>query len=166
MIQTQLPKEIESKMQARFPDCDPFNHLNNSKYLDYFINAREDQLIEFYNFDIHKLAREKGIAWVVAQTQIAYIVPVDVMEVVTIQTRLLSYSTKSLLLEGTMWDENKTHVKSVMWSHYVHYNLKTKVSYEHSEELLRFFQEIQYPLENNMTFDERVKISKKVNQST
>lgn len=41
----QLKKIIESKVKIRFPDCDPFNHLNNSKYIDYFINAREDQLI-------------------------------------------------------------------------------------------------------------------------
>ena len=41
----QLEKTIESKVKIRFPDCDPFNHLNNSKYIDYIINAREDHLL-------------------------------------------------------------------------------------------------------------------------
>ena len=161
MNETSLSRLVESKVQARFPDCDPFNHLNNSKYLDYFINAREDQLIKFYDFDIHKMAKELGVAWVVAQTQIAYMVPVDVMEVVTIQTRLLSYSNKSLLLEGIMWNENKTQIKSVLWSHYVHYNLQTRSSYEHSVDLLDFFKLIQYPLDGNETFEERVRALRK-----
>ena len=29
---------------TRFSDCDPFGHLNNARYIDYFINAREDHL--------------------------------------------------------------------------------------------------------------------------
>ena len=164
MNKSSLPKELESQVQARFPDCDPFNHLNNSRYLDYIINAREDQLIKFYDFNIHKLAKESGIAWVVAQTQIAYLVPVEVMEVITIQTRLLSYNSKVLLLEAIMWNEDKTHVKAVMWSKYVHYNMRAKTSYEHSTELLKFFNEIHYPLEQNATFEERVKLFREANQ--
>jgi acyl-CoA thioester hydrolase len=35
-----LEKVPESEALIRFPDCDPFNHLNNSRYIDYFINAR------------------------------------------------------------------------------------------------------------------------------
>ncbi len=30
----------ESKVLIRFSDCDPFNHLNNARYIDYFINAQ------------------------------------------------------------------------------------------------------------------------------
>ena len=48
----ELQKTWESKHLIRFPDCDPFNHLNNSRYLDYFINAREDHLIKFHQFNI------------------------------------------------------------------------------------------------------------------
>ncbi len=155
-----FPLEVESKTQVRFPDCDPFNHLNNSKYIDYIINAREDQLKIFYNFDIHKMVKEMGISWVVAQTHIAYIVPVGVMETITIQTRLLSYNTKSVLLEAIMYDEDKTHVKAVMWSRQAHYNLRTKTSQEHSDELMQFFDRIHYPLENNSSFDDRVQLLK------
>ncbi|MEO6346652.1 MAG: acyl-CoA thioesterase, partial [Aquaticitalea sp.] len=41
-------QSLESKMKIRFHDCDPFNHLNNSKYIDYILTARGDQLIENY----------------------------------------------------------------------------------------------------------------------
>jgi len=36
-------KILQSTYQVRFQDSDPFRHLNNARYLDYFVNAREDQ---------------------------------------------------------------------------------------------------------------------------
>ncbi len=78
-------------MKIRFHDCDPFNHLNNSKYIDYIMTARGDQLLENYNLDIYRFARENGLAWVTAQTQIAYLSPARVMEEVVISTMLLTF---------------------------------------------------------------------------
>jgi YbgC/YbaW family acyl-CoA thioester hydrolase len=153
---TTLKKLLESSAKIRFPDCDPFNHLNNSKYIDYMINAREDQLVGAYNFDLYRLAVEKKIGWVSAQTQISYLSPARLMEEVTIQTRLLSATQKSLLVEALMWNKEKTALKSVMWAKLVHYNLATQKSQLHSDELLSFFQEVVYPLPGEMNFEERV----------
>lgn len=152
----QLPKIIESKVKVRFPDCDPFNHLNNSKYIDYIINAREDQLLENYDFDIHRLAMEKGISWVVAQNQIVYLAPANLMETVTIQTHLIEKDEKSLLLEAFMWNEDKTVLKAILWSKFIHFDLKTKRSAVHTESLMELFQQIEDPLAENMPFEKRV----------
>ncbi|MDB5230478.1 MAG: acyl-CoA thioesterase, partial [Chitinophagaceae bacterium] len=42
----------ESTIKIRFHDCDPFNHLNNSRYIDYMMAARSDQLALYYQFDM------------------------------------------------------------------------------------------------------------------
>ena len=152
----QLEKIIESKVKIRFPDCDPFNHLNNSKYIDYIINAREDQLLEFYDFDIYKLALEKGISWVVAQNQIAYLTPATLMETVTIQTQLIFSNEKTLIVEALMWNEDKTVLKAILWSKFVHFNLKTKKSEIHSEELMILFNQVKNPLNEPISFEKRV----------
>ena len=152
-----LEKIIESKVKIRFPDCDPFNHLNNSKYIDYFINAREDQLLAFYDFDIHQMACEKGISWVVAQNQIAYLTPATLMETVTIQTQLIYSDEKKLLLEAIMWNEDKTILKAVLWSMFVHFDLKTKKSHFHSDQLMFFFKQIENPPIEPVSFENRVK---------
>jgi acyl-CoA thioester hydrolase len=152
-----LEKLPESTLKIRFPDCDPFNHLNNSKYIDYMINAREDQLMEHYHFDIYKLAREKGLSWVVAQNQIAYLAPAVLMETVSIQTRLLSYEDKSLVFEALMWNEHKTSVKALLWSKLVHYNFSTKKSEIHHAELMDLFRQIVNPVNEVSTFEERLK---------
>lgn len=152
-----LEKVLESKVKVRFPDCDPFNHLNNSKYLDYFINAREDQVLEFYDFDIHKLAREKGLSWVVAQNQIAYMAPATLMETVLIESQLLSCQDKNLVVEALMWNENKTVLKAIIWTMLVHVNLRTQKSEVHSEELMQLFREVENPHKEKVSFEERVK---------
>lgn len=150
-----LEKEPESKIQIRFPDCDPFNHLNNSRYIDYFINAREDHLADHYGLDVYKMARETGISWVVSQTQVAYLSSAELMETVTIQTKLIAFSSKHLLAEAVMWNKDKTQVKAIMWVRFVHFNLRTKKSHLHSEELMRLFNDIVCPLPREMDFEER-----------
>ena len=152
----QLEKFPESMVKIRFADCDPFNHLNNSKYIDYFINAREDHVLEHYGFDIYKMAKEKGVSWVVAQNQIAYLAPANLMETVIIQTQLLNCSDKSLIVEGVMWDESKTMIKAVLWTKLVHFELRTQKSHPHSEELMTLFKQIENPLAEQVSFEQRV----------
>ena len=75
-----MKKIVQKVQKVRFQDCDPFNHLNNSSYIDYFMNAREDQILENYQLDIYEHLRTTGQAWVVASNQISYIKPVMMNE--------------------------------------------------------------------------------------
>lgn len=152
----EIKKIVESKMNVRFHDCDPFSHLNNSRYIDYMMTARSDQLIENYQFNIYQLAKEKALGWVSAHTQIAYLSPAFVMEEITIQTRLLNFSAKSLLMEAIMWNAEKTELKAIMWSKLVHFNINTQKSYVHDDQLLQFFQQVANPLPQNITFEDRI----------
>ncbi|MCH2196218.1 acyl-CoA thioesterase [Kordia sp.] len=153
---TELPKILTSKTKIRFQDCDPLNHLNNSKYLDYLINAREDQLIEHYNLNIFENAKKTGTTWVVGSHQIAYIRPANVMETVTIESQLLQYGKKQLLVEIRMYSEAKTELKAVMWSSFVHFNVLKGKAHEHNEQFLSLFEQVQLPVTESH-FDERVK---------
>ena len=81
----ELPKVLKSNTKIRFQDCDPFNNLNNAAYLNYFTNAREDQINENYGIDIYKMAKELGVSWVVGSNQIAYITPAFLMEEIVIE---------------------------------------------------------------------------------
>jgi YbgC/YbaW family acyl-CoA thioester hydrolase len=150
-------KILESKVRIQYQDCDPFNHLNNSKYIDYIMAARTEQLLANYNFNTSEVVAKQGIGWVAAQTQISYFYPASWMEMVTIETRLTQFSESSLVVEALMWDEHKNRLKAIMWSKLVHFNLKTQRSFTHSEELMNLFREIHLPIEDNPTFDERVK---------
>ncbi len=147
---------LESTHLVRFPDCDPFNHLNNSRYIDYFINAREDHLWQNYQFNIYSYGKEHGKSWVVGQNQIAYLKPAMLMETVVIQSRLLKLRPTDILVEMMMWDKSKKQLKAVLWSVFVHFNFATQKRDEHTKDLMDYFQEFEYPLDQEMNFDQRL----------
>lgn len=156
-------KTLESKVRIHYHDCDPFNHLNNSRYIDYIVAARTEQLLENYNFNTSALAITNGIGWVAVQTQISYLVPAAWMEKVTIETRLINFSESSLMVEAFMWDENKTHIKAIMWAKLVHFNIKTSKSFKHSVEFMELFRNVHFHIDANPTFEERVKSFRRLN---
>jgi acyl-CoA thioester hydrolase len=151
------PSKIwESKAIIRFPDCDPFNHLNNARYIDYFINAREDHIMANLNFNIYQYAAQSGSGWVVSKNQIAYLKPAFLMETVIIDSTLLYVRDKEVLVEMKMWNEQKDKLKSVLWSHFVHINMKTQKPESHSKELMEMFGPFENPLPSPIDFEERV----------
>lgn len=151
-----ITKIWESKSLIRFPDCDPFNHLNNARYIDYFINAREDHLMAHMNFNIYHFAAQRGLSWVVGKNQIAYLKPAFLMETVVIDSTLLRVGGKDVFVEMKMWNERKDKLKSVLWSQFVHINMKTQKPEMHSQELMNLFLPFENPLQKEMSFDERV----------
>jgi len=150
-----MEKILRSLRKIRFQDCDPFNHLNNSKYIDYFINAREDQILEKYGLDIFAIAEKQGLSWVVASHQINYLKPATLMETVLIESQLLKYGPKSLLVEMSMWDEKHQVLKSVLWTNFIHFNLRSQKPEPHSEELTGFFEKVVQPGDYN-SLQERI----------
>ena len=151
-----MKKILKSEKVIRFQDCDPFNHLNNARYLDYFINAREDQLIEAYDLDVFKLASTKGKSWVISSNQIAYFRPALVMEKVVIETRLIGFDRKKLLVEMQMWDQDQHHMKALLWAGFTHYDLRKLSPLDQLPEFGDLFASIQVPVEEK-TFEERAK---------
>jgi acyl-CoA thioester hydrolase len=146
----------ESKVLIRFPDCDPFNHLNNARYIDYFINAREDHIMTNLDFNIYHFAAQHGLSWVVGKNQIVYLKPAFLMETVIIDSALLRLGENDILVEMKMWNDRKDKLKSVMWSNFVHINMKTQKPANHSQQLLDTFKPFENPIDLNIGFDERV----------
>lgn len=150
-------KILESSVMIRFPDCDPFGHLNNSRYLDYFINAREDQLNENYGLNIYQSIEK---SWVVAQHQIAYLRPANLMEKVLIQSQLLAFGSHYVMVEMRMYNYEKTILKSILWAKFIHYNLRTKKSEIHSDEFMKLFEDVAAPVPETL-FEVRVDMLRK-----
>jgi len=135
-----MEQVLKSTTKVRFQDCDPFNHLNNGKYLDYFMNAREDQLLEYYGLDIYKTTNATKKGWVVVSNQIAYFKPALLMENVVIESQLIHFTAKSIQIELRMFNEEQTELKAVNWVNFVHYDLVTQKAAAHSEEFMQLFE--------------------------
>lgn len=142
-----MEKILKTKRKVRFQDCDPFNHLNNSKYLEYFINVREDQIAEHYDLDIFKYMRSTGLSWVVASNQISYVKPAFTMETVLVESQLIQFTDNLLLVEMKMWNENETELKAILWIKFIHYDIQAKKTATHSDDLMQLFQSVVLPVD-------------------
>lgn len=149
-----MEKILKTKRKVRFQDCDPFNHLNNSKYLEYFINIREDQIAEHYDLDIFKYMKTTGLSWVVASNQISYLKPAFTMETVLIESQLIQYTDNLLLVEMKMWNEDETELKAILWIKFIHYNIQAKKAANHSEDLMKLFESVVLPVDQSV-FEKR-----------
>ncbi len=144
-MSTQLEKTPVSKKTIQFQDCDMYGHLNNGRYIDCFLNAREDHLVHFYDLDIFAMSRQKGVAWLVGKHEIVYRKPANLREEVSITSEVIAFADKSITIEMVMYDKDHTHVKSVLRSTFVHINLKTLKATSHDDELTTLLTNVLVP---------------------
>jgi acyl-CoA thioester hydrolase len=138
-------KETESRVVIRFQDCDPLRHLNNAKYFDYFFNAREDQVPKIYGVEMKDFILAYDAVWVVYNHHIAYLRPANMGEWVKINTRVVWFNNDTLVVEYCMYDDAKSHLKTLMWSTLKYVGMKTGRTVQHSDEVSAYLKAIQYP---------------------
>ena len=136
-------KEPESKVTVRFQDCDPLGHLNNAKYIEYFLNAREDHLIQAYGFNLAVHGRESKCAWVVTRHQIAYLAAAMYGEEVLIKSSLRRYTDQSVLVEYRMYDAGGARLKALLWTDFTYVSLATGRSTKHGQAVLELLAEVR-----------------------
>lgn len=149
--------------RIRFQDCDPFGHLNNARYMDYFLEAREDHLRDFYGFDLFEHSSREGKSWVVTRTQIAYLEPAKQSDLVRIVTRLVGKGDGGIRNEDLMYDQAGKKLKALIWIDFAFIDLKKGRPTRHGEELNQFFNSVLYSdsgLQNG-NFEERVREMKR-----
>ncbi|MBP7239152.1 MAG: acyl-CoA thioesterase [Saprospiraceae bacterium] len=150
-----VPEVLQSTAIIRFQDCDPYAHLNNGRYLDYFMNAREDMVWKAYDFNIYDYSRSTGLGWVVTQNQIAYLRPALLMEEVNMESQLTESKPKFIQVEMRMRDaEGK--LKSLLWAQFIHVDIRKAKSIAHSDELQELFDKVCLPVAEK-DFNERLK---------
>lgn len=160
MYSPPLPTDLSSTAIIRFQDCDPFGHLNNARYIDYFMNARSDHLATYYDFHLVEFGKQPSVSWVVTKNQIAYLAPAFVAEEVVIRTRLLAATPKTVTVEAVMLDRSERHVKAVYWMDLTYVSLTTGRPTTHDDELFEFLNSVRYEMEEP-DFDTRVKALKR-----
>ncbi|MBL0331113.1 MAG: acyl-CoA thioesterase [Bacteroidetes bacterium] len=150
-------KTPTSVYKIRFSDCDMFGHLNNSRYLDYLINAREDHLILQHQFDFNKYYKN-DFGWVIGSHEIAYLRPAIYNEQVTVQSTLMHADKDVLHVEILMMNEHQNQLKAVLRTTFVPIHLKTGRREQHPDDLLDWATDlVNADISHQELFSERVK---------
>jgi YbgC/YbaW family acyl-CoA thioester hydrolase len=134
-----MEKFLQSVYTVRFSDCDPLGHLNNSKYIDYFLNAREDHLKEHYDIDL-KVWAQQGQAFVVSAHEIRYLRSATYNESVSIQSALIGWGDSSLLVEMCMFGPDR-QLKAILWSNFTRIHPATGKRMVHPPEFQPFIDQ-------------------------
>lgn len=148
-----MEKNPVSLYKVRFSDCDLYGHLNNARYIDYFLNAREDHLKDHYDLDL-KSFYKSGIGWLVGSHEIIYRKPAMYSETVSISSGLLRAQPESLLVEMIMMDEEQKQVKSILWTNFIAVNLKTGKKENPPADFMEFALSIE---NSDVNIDEGIK---------
>jgi YbgC/YbaW family acyl-CoA thioester hydrolase len=152
-----LDKHPTCTLRIRWQDCDPFGHLNNARYLNYFLDARDEHLRHAYGFDIQAYAAQKHAGWVVSTHKIAYLGSARPGEVVLVRSRLIGLTADTLHVEAVMTDYEEMRPKAVLSSSFRHVDLRTGKPTKHDDDIRAFLDSIL--VEGNLgtiPFEERV----------
>ncbi len=135
-MESSYNKQLESELVVRFQDCDPYGHLNNAKYLDYFFNARADQTLQYYGWSPLKLSKEYKAHWVVTDHQISYLRPAMYGETVAVKTSLIFFDHHAITTECIMLNQERNELKAIVWTTLRNVSMETGRSTNHSPELM------------------------------
>ncbi|MFI5221949.1 MAG: acyl-CoA thioesterase [Bacteroidia bacterium] len=84
----QLNKTIyKTEMQVRPDDIDMFQHVHSSRYIDYVLAARYDQMGKFYKMPMNEFL-EHGFGWVINSTTIHFKRPLKLGDSFLVKTNL------------------------------------------------------------------------------
>jgi YbgC/YbaW family acyl-CoA thioester hydrolase len=83
-------KRFDTEMIVRPDDIDMNNHVHNSKYLDYVLFARYDQMKRCYGMSMGEFISQ-GWVWVVKSCCVEFKRPLSVGEHIVVRTWLDSY---------------------------------------------------------------------------
>jgi len=132
-----MEKTPVSTYIVRFNDCDPMGHLNNARYIDYFLNAREDHLRDHYGIDLRDWAA-RGIAFVVSHHEIRYLRPVVYNDRVVIQSSLIGWGESWLAVEMLMFDADRRQLKALMWTRFARIDPRSGKRIEHPGDFMEW----------------------------
>lgn len=159
-----MTKEISTVVKVRFSDCDPIGHLNNVKYLEYMLNAREDHVEQFYGFTYEEYTRKTGCTWIAIQNEIAYLQEVRYNSRVVISSKTIEIQDRISKVEILMKSEDGNKIFAVLWITVIYFNMKTRKSEVQPPETIQLFNKYLVSLEQK-DFQSRVEFLRHQNKS-
>jgi thioesterase-3 len=84
---------FETQLTVRPDDIDMFQHVHNSKYFDYVLAARYEQMEKFYKMPMEDFLKS-GYGWVVRTAMVDFKRPLLLGDVLKIRTGILTINEK------------------------------------------------------------------------
>ena len=113
-----------SEGKVRPDDIDMFQHVHNSKYLDYVLAARYEQMETAYGMSMEQFMSE-GYGWVVKTAHVNFIRPLNLGEVFSVTTGIVAINEKGAKVSYELISKKTGKLCSDGWFEYVLIDLQT-----------------------------------------
>ncbi|WP_207533298.1 acyl-CoA thioesterase [Desertivirga arenae] len=113
-----------SELKVRPDDIDMFNHVHNSKYFDYVLAARYEQMETCYGMSMEQFM-ELGYGWVVKTAHIEFKRPLTLGESFKVTTGIVSMNERSSKVSFEIVSAKTGKICSDGWFDYVLIDIKT-----------------------------------------
>jgi YbgC/YbaW family acyl-CoA thioester hydrolase len=120
-------QKFETEITVRPDDIDMNNHVHNSKYFDYVLAARYDQMTRFYKMSMEQFIA-RGFGWVVSGCTMHFKRSMKLGDTAVVKTQIHEVRTNgvNVLFEIVRKETNKTCVDGMF--EYTMINLQTERS--------------------------------------
>lgn len=129
---------FETELNVRPDDIDMFNHVHNSKYLDYVLAARYEQMEKFYGMSWEKFS-EQGFGWVVAKVTINFKRALKMGDQMIVRTGILEMNEKGSNVQFEIINKATGKVSSDGVFDYVMIDLTTQRSCKVNEDMIKAY---------------------------
>lgn len=123
---------------VRPDDIDMFQHVHNSKYFDYVLAARYDQMREFHRMTMEQFIAE-GYGWVVKSAFVDYKRPLKMGDEFSVETGIETMHSKGCRVSFEISFKKNNKIACDGWFDYILIDLKTGRSTLVSEEMVKLY---------------------------
>jgi YbgC/YbaW family acyl-CoA thioester hydrolase len=117
-------KTFETELRVRPDDIDMYNHVHNSKYLDYVLAARYDQMDRCYGMGMETFIA-RGFGWLVRAVYIAYKRPLKMSDFFLVRTGIDTIDEKKCKVNFTITNKATGKVCCDGWFDFVMIEIKS-----------------------------------------
>jgi thioesterase-3 len=129
---------FETELKVRPDDIDMFNHVHNSKYFDYVLAARYEQMEKFYNMPMEEFLTS-GYGWVVRTAYVDFKRPLILGDVVKVRTGILTINEKGCRVQFEIENARTNKIASDGWFDYVMIDTSTGKGAKVNEEMIKAY---------------------------
>src|ERR1700744_5676449 len=114
----------ETELRVRPDDIDMYNHVHHSKYMDYVMAARYDQMERFYGMGMEKFL-ERGYGWLVRSVYMNYKRPLKMSDYFIVKTGIESISERKCRINFEILSKATNKTSCDGWFDFVMIELAT-----------------------------------------
>lgn len=129
---------FETEHRVRPDDIDMFGHVHNSRYFDYVLDARYQQMEQCYGMSMEKFM-ERGFGWVVSKVQVEFKRALVIGDRYRVRTGIAEINSKGCRVDFQITASATGKLCSAGWFEYVMIDLKSGKSAQIPQDILSVY---------------------------